>query len=414
MSMGDDDRAVPRPGRRLGPRRPADRLARTRFPDRYRGIGWEAGMPIDYLRQLVDYWSDTYDWRAEEAGSMASTLPYPDRRPVDPLPPRPVPPPRGPPPDHHPRLARFGRRVPRPHPAADRPDGPRGRAEDAFHVIAPSLPGYGFSEPPGPGAGTWPRIARAFIALMDRLGYPRYGAQGGDWGAQVDHPDRRPRPGALCRHPPQHAGRIAAGGSRGAHRRRAGRIWPTWAAFQGQEAAYATEQGTKPQTIGAALNDSPAGLLAWIIEKFRTWSDCDGRSGTLLLEGPAPHQRHAVLADPDRRLLGPALLGDEPERGADGEGALHQRAHRGGPLPEGGAPLAAVVGGGAVQRHPLGGHAPGRSLRRPWSSPSCSPTTSRRSSERCADPWSGTGVRRDTSGPGSAGGYVRRIPLRLR
>ena len=142
-------------------------------------------------------------------------------------------------------------------------------------MIVPSLPGYGFSEPAAHAVGTRLRIAHAFIELMHRLGYPRYGAQGGDWGAQV-----ATRIGALD---PRHCAAI--------HLNMPIAVPPAdplpiteeeqadlaaFKKFQSEESAYALEQGTKPQTIGVALNDSPAGLLAWIVEKFRAWSDCDG------------------------------------------------------------------------------------------------------------------------------------------
>ncbi|HWS48203.1 MAG TPA: alpha/beta hydrolase, partial [Acidimicrobiia bacterium] len=120
-----------------------------------------------------------------------------------------------------------------------------------------------------------PRIARAFIELMAQLGYSRYGAQGGDWGAQV-----ATRIGALD---PQHCAAIHVNMPIAdrpdeplplSEDDKAGLA--AMQRFQREESGYAVEQSTKPQTLGAALNDSPAGLLAWIVEKFRTWSDCDG------------------------------------------------------------------------------------------------------------------------------------------
>jgi len=137
------------------------------------------------------------------------------------------------------------------------------------------LPGYGFSEPTRARGWDAARIARAFIELMDRLGYSRYTVQGGDWGAQVatriaaldpEHcaaihlnmpiADRPDEPVPLT---DEDQADLAA-----------------MAQFARDESAYAQLQATKPQTLGVALNDSPAGLLAWIVEKFRTWSDCDG------------------------------------------------------------------------------------------------------------------------------------------
>ena len=111
---------------------------------------------------------------------------------------------------------------------------------------------------------------------MDRLGYARYGAQGGDWGAQVATRIGALDPEHCVAHPPQHADRGPARGAGRAHRRRTRPISPRSQQFRREESGYALEQGTKPQTLGVALNDSPAGLLAWIVEKFRAWSDCDG------------------------------------------------------------------------------------------------------------------------------------------
>ncbi len=142
-------------------------------------------------------------------------------------------------------------------------------------MVAPSLPGYGFSEPTRTqGWDTW-RIARAFVELMSRLGYSRYGAQGGDWGAQV-----ATRIGAVD---PDHCAAIHLNMAIAAPPDDAVPLTDedkadlaAMAHFQREESGYANEQSTKPQTLGVALNDSPAGLLAWIVEKFRAWSDCDG------------------------------------------------------------------------------------------------------------------------------------------
>lgn len=258
-----------------------DRLARTRFPDQPAGTGWEYGIPLAYLRELVDSWRDGYDWRAQEA--RLNELPQFVTR-ID------------------------GQTVHFVHARAARPDAmplllvhgwPGGMVEfldviprltdpgafggdpaDAFHVVAPSLPGYGFSGPTTEAGWNVTRVALACATLMERLGYERYGAQGGDWGAQV-----ATRLGGLD------AGHCAA-----IHvnmpiadppeeqvvlddRDRAGLA--ALAQFQREESGYALEQSTKPQTLGAALGDSPAGLLAWIVEKFRTWSDCDGDPETV-------------------------------------------------------------------------------------------------------------------------------------
>jgi len=252
------------------------RLARTRFPDQIDGEGWHAGIPIDYLRELVGYWHTTYDWRRQERrlNEFEHFRTQIDGQSIHFIHCR------SPHPDAFPLLLTHGWPgsivefldvLPR----LTDPPAYGGRAEDAFHVIAPSLPGYGFSEPPRTRGWDVRRIAMAFTELMDRLGYPRYGAQGGDWGAQVTT-----RIGELD---PEHCAAIHLNMPVGARPESPGELTDEEQAdlvqmgnFQREESAYANEQGTKPQTVGAALNDSPAGLLAWIVEKFRTWSDCDG------------------------------------------------------------------------------------------------------------------------------------------
>lgn len=154
-----------------------------------------------------------------------------------------------------------------------------GRAQDAFDVVVPSIPGYGFSgKPRGPGYGPQ-QMAMIFAKLMARLGYTRYAAQGGDWGSIITRSlavqDAAHVAGVhlnLCSGgvPPENSNALAALPL--AEREKVqSRLFAT-----GEENAYGNIQGTKPQTIGAALNDSPVGLAAWIVEKFRSWCDCDG------------------------------------------------------------------------------------------------------------------------------------------
>jgi epoxide hydrolase len=253
-----------------------DRLARTRFPDQIEGTGWEYGIPIDYLRELADHWRDDYDWRVHEArlneldhfrteidGQSIHFVHA--RSPHDAALPLLV--------THGwpGSIVEFLDVIPR----LTRPEDHGGDPADAFHVVAPSLPGYGFSEPTRtPGWDPW-RVAQAFGELMARLGYARYGAQGGDWGSQV-----ATRIGVLD---PDHCAAI--------HLNMAFAEPPAepvelseqdqadlaaMQRFVREETGYAMEHSTKPQTVGVGLNDSPAGLLAWIVEKLRTWSDCDG------------------------------------------------------------------------------------------------------------------------------------------
>jgi len=252
------------------------RLEKTRIPDQIEGTGWEYGIPLDYLRELVEYWRVGYDWRTQEArlnelehfrtrvDGQSIHLIHARSEHADALPlllthgwPGSV--------------LEFLDVIPR----LTAPEAHGGHAADAFHVVAPSLPGYGFSEPTRTRGWNVQRIARAFVELMGRLGYSRYGAQGGDWGAQVST-----RIGALD---PEHCAAI--------HLNMPIADPPedrvplsdvdkadltAMQSFQREESGYALEQATKPQTLGVGLNDSPAGLLAWIVEKFRTWSDCDG------------------------------------------------------------------------------------------------------------------------------------------
>jgi len=252
------------------------RLAWTRFPDQIEGTGWEHGIPLEYVRELVAYWRDEYDWRAQEArlNELAHFRTCIDGQSIHFIHARSAHA------DAFPLLITHGWPgsviefldvIPR----LTDPGAHGGRAADAFHVIAPSLPGYGFSEPTRTRGWDVRRIARAFIELMRRLGYGRYGAQGGDWGAQV-----ATRIGALD---PEHCAGIHL------NMPLAGRPedpvplteedkadLATLQQFQREESGYAQEQATKPQTLGVALNDSPAGLLAWIVEKFHTWSGCGG------------------------------------------------------------------------------------------------------------------------------------------
>ncbi|MCJ7671081.1 MAG: epoxide hydrolase 1, partial [Acidimicrobiia bacterium] len=236
------------------------RLALTRFPDQIDGTGWEYGIPIDYLRDLVEYWRDSYDWRVHEArlNEFEHFRTHIDDQSIHFIHARSAHA------DAMPLLLTHGWPgsivefldvIPR----LTEPEAYGGQAADAFHVVAPSLPGYGFSGPTrAPGWDPW-RIARAFVELMDRLDYPRYGAQGGDWGAQVTT-----RLGALD---PEHCAAIHLNmpiGSPPAERvpfsDQDKADLAAMKRFQREESGYAIEQSTKPQTVGVGLNDSPAGL----------------------------------------------------------------------------------------------------------------------------------------------------------
>jgi microsomal epoxide hydrolase len=251
-----------------------DRLARTRFPSEIEGSGWDYGTNLSYLRELVTYWRTTFDWRAQER--RLNQLPQ-FKTQIDGL-------------DIHFIHQKSSRTDAIPlvfvhgwpgsvlevtkiiGPLTEPPPG-----EIAFHVVALSLPGYGFSDKPKQGGVSNRRIAGMIAQLMARLGYQRYGAQGGDWGGfivrQLGLVDPQhliglhsnmcvagPPPGANPNDvPPEELKRLEAMRQRSAN-----------------ESAYSQLQGTKPQTLGYSLNDSPAGLAAWIVEKFRTWSDSSG------------------------------------------------------------------------------------------------------------------------------------------
>ena len=255
-----------------------DRLARARWPDEPPGAGWSYGSDLAYVKELCAYWRDRYDWRRHEAilngfrqfsakvAGIDLHFIHEEGRGPNPLPlllshgwPGSVW-------EFHKILpmltdpARFG---------AD--------PADSFTVVAPSLPGYGFSFAPGQPRFGIADIAPAFATLMtDVLGYARFAAQGGDWGAFITSV-------LGLRHAKNvvgiHLNLLTAGreGPAGAaptpeetaYREQA-RQW------QAEEAGYQWIQGTKPQTLAFGLSDSPIGLAAWIVEKFRTWSDCGG------------------------------------------------------------------------------------------------------------------------------------------
>jgi len=254
-----------------------ERLRRTRWPERECVVGpgntidWSQGIPLDYTRELAYYWAEGYDWRQREA-----------------------------------RLNRFDQFVTEIdgldihfiHQRSGNPDAlplvithgwPGSIVEFAkviepltadFHVVCPALPGYGFSGKPAATGWKVERIARAWDTLMTRLGYHRYGAQGGDWGATVTTQIGRNGNGCIGIHlnmpmaPPPGpvdaptAEELAA--------------IEAFAHYQKWDAGYSKQQSTRPQTLGYGLADSPVGQLAWIVEKFWAWTDCDGHPENVL------------------------------------------------------------------------------------------------------------------------------------
>ena len=254
------------------------RLASTRWPERATVDDWSQGIPLEYVKDLCRYWCDAYDWRRAEAGLNA--IPQ-FRTEIDGL-------------GVHFLHARSRHPSALPllithgwpgsvveflkviGPLVD-PPAHGAAAADAFHVVCPSLPGYGFSDKPiAPGWGV-PRIAAAWGELMDRLGYRRYGAQGGDWGAAVTM--------QLAQHDGEHLAGIhlnmplasaAELQSVGELTEREQAALASYADHRKWGTGYSKQQSTRPQTLGYGLVDSPAGLCAWIVEKFWAWTDCDG------------------------------------------------------------------------------------------------------------------------------------------
>jgi pimeloyl-ACP methyl ester carboxylesterase len=253
-----------------------ERLRRTRWPEAPTVPDWSQGVPLEDVRALCAHWADGYDWRAREA--LLNRYPQ-YRTELDGL------------------LIHF-LHVPSPEPEAlplvithgwpgsivemmdvigplSDPVAHGGEAADAFHVVVPSLPGYGWSDKPtAPGWGV-ERIARAWALLMTRLGYDRFGAQGGDWGSavttalaqqsgerlagiHVNFAGAGPAPGQTDFAPEEQRALEAI------------RHYTRW------ESGYSQQQSTRPQTLGYGLTDSPAGQCAWILEKLWAWSDCDG------------------------------------------------------------------------------------------------------------------------------------------
>jgi pimeloyl-ACP methyl ester carboxylesterase len=257
------------------------RLAATRWPDDFANDDWSYGVNVAYLKDLVGYWRATYDWRARER--LMNQLPQ-FVTDVDGLRIHFVHV-RGKGPNPVPLILSHGwpwtfwdyRRVigPLTDPAAH-----GGDPADSFDVVVPSLPGYGFSTPlTTPGINWW-KTADLWVKLMDQLGYGRFAAQGGDWGsfisAQLGHkyPERMI---GVHIHTPSFLDFLTTGKFDKADftEEEKPNLY-RMAAFAAEETGYMALQKTKPQTVAIALNDSPAGLLGWLIEKRRRWSDCGG------------------------------------------------------------------------------------------------------------------------------------------
>jgi epoxide hydrolase len=257
-----------------------DRLARTRWPERETVDDWSQGIPLAYVQDLCRYWADGYDWRRAEAALNAvgqfkteidglgihflhARSPHEGALPLLLT--------HGWPGSVVEFLKVIGPLVDPPDPA------------DAFHVVSPSLPGYGFSDKPAAAGWGVPLIADAWAELMRRLGYGRYGAQGGDWGAIVTArlgvADPEHLAGIHLNMAVLSQAAIEAAGEPTPEERAALEVI---AEFRRTGDGYSRQQRTRPQTLGYGLVDSPAAQCAWIVEKFWAWTDCDGDPANVL------------------------------------------------------------------------------------------------------------------------------------
>jgi len=252
------------------------RLKNTRWPEAEVVGDWSQGIPLKWTREICRYWAEEYDWRRREAllNRFAQFTTEIDGLAIHFLHVR------------SPHLQAMPLIVTHGWPGSivefqkvieplTNPTAFGGKAADAFHVVCPSLPGFGFSAKPQTAGWGVDRIARAWASLMDRLGYQRYGAQGGDWGSAVTtslgaqdsahcagihitlamavRPDVKGEP------TPEEARAL-----------KGAKYYADW------DSGYSKQQSTRPQTLGYGLTDSPSGQAAWILEKFWAWTDCNG------------------------------------------------------------------------------------------------------------------------------------------
>lgn len=250
-----------------------DRLERTRLPEAECVDDWSQGIPLAYTRELADYWRTEYDWRAREAAlnrfdQFTTEIDGLDIHFIHQRSPRE---------DAFPLLITHGwpgsvvefHKVIEPLTAA------------GFHVVCPSLPGYGFSGKPTTTGWGVDKIAEAWDTLMVRLGYERYGAQGGDWGSAVTTQIGRNRGHCVA----IHTNMPIAQPSREDLAELSDEERDVLAAaehYRKWDSGYMKQQSTRPQTLGYGLVDSPVAQLAWIVEKFWSWMDCDGHPENVL------------------------------------------------------------------------------------------------------------------------------------
>ena len=261
----------------------SERLARTRWPEAETVSDWSQGIPLAYVQELCEYWREGYDWRAVEAriNAMPQFVTAIDGVDIHFLHVR------SPQEDARPlvlthgwpgSIVEFLKVI---GPLSD-PTGHGGDAADAFHLVIPTIPGYGFSGKPTSTGWGVQRVAHAWAELMARLGYASYFAQGGDWGAgitvaiglqDVEHcagihtnmPTVGPDRDTMDDLTEQEQDAI-----------KAQQFYQDW------DSGYSKQQSTRPQTLGYGLTDSPAGQAAWIVEKFYQWTDCQGHPENVL------------------------------------------------------------------------------------------------------------------------------------
>jgi pimeloyl-ACP methyl ester carboxylesterase len=255
-----------------------ERLGRTRWPNQIDGTSWEYGVPLSYMKDLVEHWTKKYDWREHEKklNQLDQFKTHIDGLDIHFV---------------HVRskeknalplvivhgwpgsFAEFQKII---GPLTD-PVAHGGKAEDAFHVVCPSLPGFGFSSKPNERGWSSQRMAEVIAKLMARLGYEKYGAQGGDWGSGITRwlagNDGGHCVGGHSNFPS--GARPMDDPMRGVTVAEMERFEQRRKELSDQY-AYSAIQGTRPLTLGYGLNDSPSGLTAWIIDKFWAWSDHGG------------------------------------------------------------------------------------------------------------------------------------------
>jgi epoxide hydrolase len=258
------------------------RLRNTRWPEAELVDDWSQGAPLKWIKDICGYWAEQYDWRKREAAlnrfaQFATDIdglaihfiharsPHPQAMPLIITHGWPG------------SVVEFHKVI---EPLVD-PVAHGGKAADAFHIVCPSLPGFGFSGKPAATGWGVDRIAKTWAVLMNRLGYARYGAQGGDWGSAVTT--------ALGAQDPDHCAGIHITLAMGTRPNVEAQPTPEETrALEGikyyadWDSGYSKQQSTRPQTLGYALTDSPSGQAAWILEKFWAWTDCNGHPENIL------------------------------------------------------------------------------------------------------------------------------------